>query len=148
MFRATAACSLLDTVWWRSLDQVATKGTRQNVCRRCRKLTNEQGLSGGLSFADTGEMTRAWVLPASCGRMSAYADRADCKGGGRGAVLNAELRVNLLEMLIHSARTKIENFSDIAVRFATRDPQQYLRLALGDRKLLLEQRPIVVDLTL
>ena len=32
--------------------------------------------------------------------------------------------------------------------FAARDPQQYLRLAFGHGKLLLEQRPIVVDLTL
>ncbi len=38
-------------------------------------------------------------------------------------------------MLVYGARTEIEDFGHIAVRFAAGDPQQHFRLARGQRQL-------------
>lgn len=54
--------------------------------------------------------------------------------GCRGAVLDAELDVDLLQMLVHRAGGKAEDFADIAVGLAFGDPQQHFGFALGEEK--------------
>src|ERR1700728_4725438 len=87
------------------------------------------------------------MIAADRGHASANADRSDCKRCGGSAVLDPELCVDLLKMLVDGTRTEIENFGNVAIRFAARDPQQNLRLALGHGKFPLEQHPVVAYLT-
>src|SRR5229473_7236150 len=70
-------------------------------------------------------------------------ERTHSEGRRRGAILDAELGVNLLQVLIHGARAEIEDFRNVAVGLAARDPHQHLRLALGERKLALEDEVVI-----
>lgn len=48
--------------------------------------------------------------------------------GGRGAVLDAELHVNLFEVFVHRPRRQSQYFADVAVGLALGDPEQHFDL--------------------
>jgi hypothetical protein len=50
-----------------------------------------------------------------------HPQRAHRKRSGGGSVLQAELGVDLLEVLVHRARPEAEDLGDVAVRLAARD---------------------------
>src|SRR5262245_4685134 len=56
----------------------------------------------------------------------------------RGTVLDAELHIDLLEMLVHRARRKAEDLADIPVGFALGDPGQHFGFARCQREMMLE----------
>ena len=64
-----------------------------------------------------------------------HRDRGRC-----GAVLDAEFRVDLLEVLVDGARTQAQNLRDVAVGLALRQPRQHFALACRQAKLAGEFR--------
>src|SRR6185312_4355034 len=65
--------------------------------------------------------------------------RSDGAGGGGGAVLDAQLDENLLEMLVDRARADVEDFSDLAVGFTAAQPEEHFRFAAGELQRLLQE---------
>ena len=58
----------------------------------------------------------------------------------RGAVLDAEFRVDLLEVLVDGARAQAQNLRDVAVGLALGQPRQHFALARRQAKLAGEFR--------
>ena len=55
---------------------------------------------------------------------------------GGGAVFDAELHIDLFQMLVDRAGAQAQDFADVAVRFALGDPEQHLGFAHRQRKIL------------
>src|SRR5262245_33876018 len=63
----------------------------------------------------------------------ADAQTAHRKRRRSGSVLDTELRIDLLEVLVHCAWAETQNLTDVAVGLAARDPGEHLGLAQGER---------------
>src|SRR5216684_3984645 len=79
---------------------------------------------------------------------SAGAEGADGDGRRRGAVLDAELGIDLLEMLVHRPRAEAQNLADVAIGLAAGDPCEDIGLARRQRKLLLEDALVPLRIAL
>ncbi len=64
-------------------------------------------------------------------------------GGGGGAILDAELAVDLFEMLVHGARALLKDIGNILVGLAPRQPAQNFGLAAGQRQFLMQDKTVV-----
>src|SRR3984885_9172897 len=73
-------------------------------------------------------------------------ERAYRGGGSRGAVFDPELDEDLLQVLVHRARTDVQDLADVAIGLAATDPQQHFRLARRQSERALQDRLLAVGI--